>query len=103
MHSPPDWYSQALDQLVGRLEEPLTMLMPDAGQSDLAQVKRALWAFIHGMAVSSTCEKMGRLTLEAANLHLQHALDMYLAGLSSHARAHGVQADGRNCRNGGLA
>jgi AcrR family transcriptional regulator len=101
LNATPGWYADALGSVVAQLDEPLTRLMPDAGPSELAQEKRALWACIHGMAVNSTCEKMGYLTLEAATQHVRQLLDAYLAGLS--ARARGIRVDGPGCEHGRLA
>lgn len=87
----PAWYSDAVKSVTSQLERPLGRLMPHAGSADLALAARALWASIHGLAVNSTCGKMGCMTLEQAMLHQDQFIDVYLDGLAARApKADGI-------------
>ena len=95
--SVPVWYSDAVTSVTSQLEGPLGSLMPDAGSPDVAVATRALWAAIHGLAVNSTCGKMGCMSLEQAQLHQEQFLDVYLDGLAAGAsKAGGIDRHTRN-------
>ncbi|WP_147044863.1 TetR/AcrR family transcriptional regulator [Methylobacterium gnaphalii] len=55
----PDWYSEALAEAVGLVDQVLTPLLPDS--IERRQAVATLWAGLHGLASLSTSNKLGVL------------------------------------------
>jgi AcrR family transcriptional regulator len=78
----PQWYQDKLEMPVARLE---TAIAPIVGTGDPVHVRRsarALWAGLHGVSSLSTTDKVGQVTIEAANELLDELVETYLAGLT---------------------
>lgn len=77
----PQWYRDRLQAPIGRLE---VALAPIVGSGDGVRAKRsarALWAGLHGVAALSTTNKVGQVTIEAANELADDLVETYLAGV----------------------
>ena len=78
----PQWYQDRLDATVGRLE---AVIAPVVGPDDPARLRRSartLWAGLHGVTSLSTTNKVGQVTIEAANELVDDLVETYLAGLA---------------------
>lgn len=78
----PQWYQDRLEATVGRLE---TAIAPVVGSDDPVRLRRSarsLWAGLHGVTSLSTTNKVGQVTIEAANELVDDLVETYLAGLA---------------------
>jgi AcrR family transcriptional regulator len=80
--APPVWYAAAANAPVARLEQPLSVVMPDADRATLLRTARALWASIHGMTVLSTNMKLGGLNADASMVQVVDVVETFVAGIA---------------------
>jgi AcrR family transcriptional regulator len=83
---PPDWYVEAREQLFGRLESPLAVLLPEQDASSRARLARTLFSAVHGVVALGLEEKIAATPPQALDAQLQALVSLVAAGLAAQAR-----------------
>lgn len=77
----PPWYQQKLETLMGRVEEALKPVFPDAAAEERKRAARVLWAGVHGITSLSTATKLSVVAGQGAPALIDDLVTTYLAGL----------------------
>ena len=78
----PQWYQDKLDLPLRRLEAAIATAVWSDDPARVKRSARALWAGLHGVTALSTTNKVGQVTIEAANELVDDLVETYLAGLN---------------------
>lgn len=87
----PQWYSERIERLMGRIESALACHLPpgDTNPQALKRSARVLWAGLHGLTAFFTVDKFAGATDLPVETLVDDFVSTYLAGLKERARGGG--------------
>lgn len=85
----PDWYERKVQRLLGIVETTLSPLFGGAGDGELANATRTLWAGLHGITALSQAGKLNLVTGQSVRDMAHSLAGNFVAGVRARQRSTG--------------
>ena len=82
----PQWQQQRIDRLFATLAQALAELAPEAGDAQLQQASRTIWAAVHGICTLSLDDKLFADSLTDAGAMIESLIKHYVSSWSEQGR-----------------